>query len=118
MSDVSNDMSDATSSSSLGSKAKSKGKGKAKASPAVPKPPAKQSSLAGFSAGSAAATSRPMLKTASSGSGNIGNIKTAAETAREVSFTRSVSLLKRAGRAHSCELWSEKGGACILRQFI
>lgn len=86
MSDVSNDMSDATSSSSLGPKAKPKGKGKAKASPALPKPAAKQSSLAGFSAGSAAATSRPMLKTASSGSGNIGNIKTAAETAREVSF--------------------------------
>ncbi|TKA55262.1 hypothetical protein B0A53_02232 [Rhodotorula sp. CCFEE 5036] len=83
MSDVSNDMSDATSSSSLGPKSKSKGKGKAKASPALPKPAAKQSSLAGFSAGSAAATSRPMLKTASSGSGNIGNIKTAAETARE-----------------------------------
>lgn len=78
-------MSDATSSSSVGAKPKSKGKGKAKASPAssTTKTPARQNSLAGFSAG-ATPGSRPMLKTASSGSGNIGNIKTAAEAAREV----------------------------------
>ncbi|GAA5880636.1 hypothetical protein JCM3774_000560 [Rhodotorula dairenensis] len=82
MSDGSDAMSDATSSSSVGHKAKSKGKGKAKATPATAKTPVRQSSLAGFSAGSAAG-SRPMLKTASSGSGSIGNIKTAAETARE-----------------------------------
>ncbi|GAA6021689.1 hypothetical protein JCM8202_004312 [Rhodotorula sphaerocarpa] len=85
LSDASEAVSDATSSSSLGAKPKSKGKGKGKASPAVSttKASSKQSSLAGFSAGAGAGGSRPMLKTASSGSGGIGNIKTAAETARE-----------------------------------
>ncbi|GAA5982227.1 hypothetical protein JCM10908_004792 [Rhodotorula pacifica] len=87
LSDGSDAMSDATSSSSVGTKTKVKGKGKAKASLAAmttKTPAARQSSLAGFAAGSSSAVgSRPMLKTASSGSGSIGNIKTAAEAARE-----------------------------------
>ncbi|KAJ8294900.1 DNA mismatch repair protein msh6 [Rhodotorula toruloides] len=55
-----------------------KSKTKAKAAPKKAAPMSRQTSLGGFGAGA-----RPQLKSAGSGSGGIGGIKTAAETARE-----------------------------------
>ncbi|BGO99350.1 DNA mismatch repair protein msh6 [Rhodotorula toruloides] len=55
-----------------------KSKAKAKAAPKKAAPMARQTSLGGFGA-----SARPQLKSAGSGSGGIGGIKTAAETARE-----------------------------------